>query len=285
MTKHSLFAKYILAVALLATAATTAPDGKPLGEGHVYKTVADRKLSLYVTKPPGWSATDKRPALVFFHGGGFIGGSPGAFNEQCKYFASRGLVAITVEYRLMGKKEGQQPWERCVQDAKSAMRWIRANAEGLGIDPKRIGASGGSAGGNLAAFCGMVEGLDDPKDDLMISPKAKALILFNPVLDNGPGEWGNKRVGERFQEFSPAHNVTVDDPPTIIFLGTRDEQIPVKTVKAFKSKMDAFNIRCDLVLYEGQEHGFFNPSNEGGKYLRETLAKADKFLVELGWLK
>ena len=224
--------------------------------------------------------------MVFFHGGGWVGGKPVQFAQHSEYLATRGLVCLQVEYRLIAKGDQGPPID-CVHDAKSAMRWVRSHAAELGIDPNRIGAGGGSAGGHLAAFVGMVEGLDDPQDDVKISPKANALVLFNPVFDNGPDQgWGYARVGERFKEFSPAHNISADDPPAIIFLGTKDKLIPVVVVERFKAGMEKAGVRCEAIFYEGQGHGFFNPGKGGQtQFYEETLLATDKFLASLGWVK
>jgi acetyl esterase len=103
----------------------------------------------------------------------------------------------------------------------------------------------------------MVAGLDDPADDLKVSPKAEALVLFNPVFNNGPGQWGHELVGDRYQEFSPAHNITSNAPPTIIFLGSKDPLISVKTTQEFQADMKRAGVRCEAFFYEGQVHGFF----------------------------
>lgn len=149
---------------LLASGPLQAAGNGPSGEEYTYKTVGKRALKLYVTRPAGWKASDSRPAIVFFHGGGWVGGAPGQFTEHAKYFASRGMVAVQVQYRLLDRKRADPP-TTCVQDAKSAMRWVRSHAEKLGVDPNRIASAGGSAGGHLAAFVGMVDGMDDPQDD------------------------------------------------------------------------------------------------------------------------
>ena len=270
----------LLLVPLIAFAAE-----EPQTASRVYKTVDGRDLKIYIFNPPDWKATDQRQALVFFHGGGWVGGGPNQFERHSEYLASRGMVCFSVVYRLLDKN-GHEPPLACVQDAKSAMRWVRGHAKELGIDPNRIGAGGGSAGGHLAAFVGMVEGLDDPQDDMKVSPKANALALFNPVFDNGPDQgWGTARVGERYREFSPAHNISADDPPAIIFLGTNDKLIPVAVVERFKAGMEKAGVRCDALFYEGQGHGFFNGGKKGeDKYFYETLLATDKFLGTLGWL-
>jgi len=251
------------------------------GETHIYKQAGDRALQLYVEKPSGWQPADQRPAIVFFFGGGWVAGTPGQFQGQSEYFATRGMVGIRVEYRVIPKGD-QGPPIVCCQDAKSAMRWVRAHAAELGIDPQRIAAAGGSAGGHLAAFTSMVPGVDDPHDDLKVSPRANALVLFNPVFDNGPdGGWGTARVGDRYQEFSPAHNITSKAPPTVVFLGGKDELISTNVLERFKANMTKAGVRCDTHVYAGQPHGFFNRE----PYKTATLIEADKFFASLGWLK
>jgi acetyl esterase/lipase len=270
---------------LIVAPAFAAEAKAPVGEAHTYKRVGDRELKLYVVRPADWKPTDRRPAIVFFHGGGWTGGSPNQFNEHSTYFASRGLVCIQVQYRLLTGEPAATP-EACIHDARSAMRWVRARAAEFGLDPQRIAAGGGSAGGHLAAHVGLVDRVDGPTDDLKISPKPAALLLFNPVLDNGPGGWGTARVRDRFPEFSPAHNVSRDDPPAVVFLGTKDNLIPVATMERFKSAMTAVGVRCDLHLYEGAAHGFFNHRGaDGGAHYALTVRAADKFLASLGWLK
>lgn len=250
-------------------------------ETVVYKKAGDRELKLIIEKPAEWKASDKRPAIVFFFGGGWVGGSPGQFQGQSEYLATRGMVGVRVEYRVIPKGDSGPPVV-CCNDAKSAMRWVRAHAAELGIDPLRIAASGGSAGGHLAAFTSMVDGTDDPADDLRISPRGNALVLFNPVFDNGPdGGWGTARVGEHYKEFSPAHNITADDPPAIVFLGGKDALISVAVLERFKSNMTQAGVRCVTHVYEEQPHGFFNKD----PCKTATLIEADKFLTSLGWLK
>ncbi len=267
-----------VAVWILFTTMTCGAE--PVGAPHVYKQVGDRKLHLYVLSPVLVDQPMSQPAVVLFHGGGWTGGTPTQFNDLATHLASQGMVAIQVEYRLLDKK-AQEPPIDCIQDAKSAMRWVRSHAAELHVDPQRIAAGGGSAGGHLAAFVGLVEGQDDPQDDQTISAQADALVLFNPVFDNGPeGGWGTARVGDRYQEFSPAHHITADDPPTIIFLGTADKLISVAVADRFVSKMQAVKVRCELQLFEGQPHGFFNQE----PFKSQTIAAADTFLTSLGWL-
>lgn len=249
-------------------------------ETAIYKKAGDRELRLLIEKPQGWKTTDRRPAIVFYFGGGWVGGSPAQFERQSRYLASRGMVGIRVEYRTIPKGDPGPPIV-CCADAKSALRYVRAHAAELGIDPHRIAAAGGSAGGHLAAFTALVPGLDDPQDDLKVSCRPDALVLFNPVFNNGPGEWGHQRVGERYREFSPAHHVAKGAPPTTVFLGSADQLIPVRVLRDFETEMKQVDSRCDAHLYPDAKHGFFNKD----PYFTLTLIEADRFLASLGWLQ
>jgi acetyl esterase len=250
---------------------------------EVYKTVNGSSLHLYIFQPDDHLATDRRSAAVFFFGGSWKGGTPNQFVPHSRHLAARGMVSIVADYRVESR-QGTSPFE-CVKDGKSAVRWIRSNANRLGIDPSRIAAGGGSAGGHVAAATGNVPGLEEQGETTEVSSKPNALLLFNPVYDNGPDGYGYDRVGERYQEISPLHNIKKGAPPTIVFLGTEDKLIPVSTAKAYEGRMREVGSRCETHFYEGQPHGFFNKGRSGDKYYLETVAAMDKFLVSLGWLR
>ncbi len=249
----------------------------------VYKEASRSKLVLNVFYPEGHDAKkDKRPAIVFFFGGGWSGGNPAQFAPHCEYLASRGMVAMSADYRVRSR-QGTPPFE-CVKDGKSAVRWIRQNATKLGIDPERLAAGGGSAGGHVAAATATVPGLEEEGEDLSVSSKPSALVLFNPVYDNGPKGYGHSRVAERYKEISPIHNIRKGTPPAIVFLGDKDSLIPVSTAEKYKALMEKAGSRSDLHVYAGQPHGFFNKGKKGN-YYEKTVLEMDKFLISLGWLK
>lgn len=267
---------------------------------QVYKKASGVDLKLYVFDPPGHSATAKSPAIVFFFGGGWTSGSPKQFENQCRYLAKRGMVAITADYRV--KSRNDVKIVDCVRDAKSAIRWVRQNAARLGVDPNRIAAGGGSAGGHLAAAVGLVPGLDEPGEDQSISSRPNAMLLFNAavILAPVPGMEKmrkNQRMEAKSDEMpgragidpariSPYNYITKGAPPTIIFHGKADTTVPYVTVEMFAKKMQEMGNRCELAGYEGQVHGFFNYGRTAGnKYYKATLEKADEFLVSLGYLK
>lgn len=271
----------ILAFLLSSHCALAAPkqDKTPKPDRIMaYKKLDSVTLKLHIFQPPGHKAADRKPAIVFFFGGGWVGGTPRQFYPQSRYLADRGMVAMCAEYRV--RKVHKTTPAECVKDGKSAIRWIRANAGKLGIDPGKLAAGGGSAGGHVAAATGTVKGFDEAGEDTGTCCRPNALVLFNPVYDNGPKGYGHDRVKDYWQAFSPMHNIHKATPPTIVFLGTKDRLIPVASGEEYKKRMQAKGLRCDLHLYKNQPHGFFNKA----RYY-ETVLEMDKFLASLGYLK
>ncbi len=275
------------------------PPELPEAKAYVYKTVGDVELKLWVYRPES-QAAEPRAAIVFFFGGGWNSGTPQQFENQCLALARRGMVAITVDYRV-ANRQGVTPFE-CAADAKSAIRWVRAHASELGIDPQKIVASGGSAGGHVACCTAVIPGLDDPADDRSVSSVPNALALFNPavmlanfcefeLLDAAKAKNLSERMQGRASEISPIEYVREGLPPTIIFHGTADEAVPFATVELFAKRMRFVGNRCELMAYPDEPHGFFNPRLRDPRRkeaelrnYRSTLAELDAFLVSLGYL-
>jgi acetyl esterase/lipase len=288
------------ALSLLQFAAAQDKKGKtypPKLEGaevETYKTVGDTKLNLYIYNPPSHKPTNKTPAIVFFFGGGWTNGSPTQFEQHCKHLASRGMVAITADYRVASRNQVQAV--ECVKDAKSAIRYVRKEAARLGIDPNRIAAGGGSAGGHLAACTGVVKGFDETSEDASISSVPNAMALFNPavVLAAAPGlesasqervDSLKSRMGVDPVLLSPYHQVKPGAPPAIVFHGKADNTVPYATAELFTKAMTEAGNKCTLLGYEGQAHGFFNYGRANNEYYQKTVAALDDFLVGLGYLQ
>lgn len=292
--KLPLSALLLVALALASRlSAAQASSHPPVIEGartEVYKAVGDTQLSLYIFEPAG-PAQKNRPAIVFFFGGGWANGSPTQFEPHCRALAARGMVAITADYRVFSRQKATAA--DCVADGKSALRYIRQNAGKLGIDPNRIAAGGGSAGGHVA-LATLLPGLDQAGEDTAVSCKPNALVLFNPVVMVAPLEgvdfkgfsvgFGPERLGAERTALSPIHHVERGAPPTIVFHGQADTTVPYPMVEAFARLMKAAGNRCELIGYEGQAHGFFNYAKPDKQYYEKTLAGADAFLVSLGYL-
>ena len=237
-------------------------------EKLLYKKTNEGDLNLFVYKPSEFDIKKKYSCIIFFHGGGWNNGSPEQFQRQSRYFASRGMVAISVEYRIRNV-HGTSPIQ-AMEDAKSAIRFIRSNAKVLSIDPNKIAAAGGSAGGHLAAVSGNIDLFDNSNEDLTISSKPNLLILYNPVLHYGR-KWG---WIDNPSNASPYDNLSEGSPPTIILTGTEDKIVPVELIESYKKRMESIGSRCDLILYEGAEHAFFNKGDD----FVDTVLQTDIFL-------
>jgi acetyl esterase len=256
---------------------------------HVYKRIGDVEIKLYEFAPQGDAPAGGRPAIVFFFGGGWASGSPQQFEQQCRYLASRGMTALAADYRV-ANRHGVKGVD-CVRDAKSAIRWVRQHAEELHIDPKRIVAGGGSAGGHIAACTGTIDDYDEPDEDGSISSRPDAMVLFNPALSFDANDVSpekrkvlnfGKRMGVEPTLISPAHHVSDRTPPTIVLLGTEDYLRD--GVETFAAAMEKAGRRVKVDWYEGRKHGFFNYRGKPSQDFLAALASADKFLQSLGYL-
>lgn len=290
------------------------------GEKHVYKKVGNRQLCVWrIGKSSNGSnektGSQKTPAIVFFFGGGWTSGTPEQFLPQATYLASRGMATYVADYRVASRDKVKVAG--CVEDAKSAVRWLRANAEKLGIDPARICAAGGSAGGHIACATALLPGFEVADEDLSVSCIPDALALFNPPvvlapiaglpIPKGAAEHVGEikaRFGSELEAMSPAHHVRSGLPPAIIFQGEADTTVRLATVKKFSSLMKEAGNRCELKTYPDAPHGFFNLSgkndaagkknvgadkksdglNQRQKWHQQTLRELDLFLVSMGWL-
>lgn len=245
-----------------------------------YKQIDSTKLFMEVYHPESIDPTEKYPAMIFFFGGGWNGGSIKQFEPHAKYFSQRGMICFLVDYRVKSRNQST-PFES-LKDAKSAIRFIKEQADKFHVDTSKIVAAGGSAGGHLAAATALINDYNENTDNMSVSSIPNALVLFNPVIDNGPGGYGYDRIGDNYKSFSPLHNIKKGAPPTIVFLGANDKLIPVETAKYYQKVMEKVKSRCELYLYEGQKHGFFNYRNF--EYYEKTVSKADEFLQSLGYL-
>lgn len=247
----------------------------------VYKKAGDRELHLHAFQPVGWKASDKRVCYITIHGGGWTGMGPERMYPFADHYAKLGLMSFSVEYRLASAKKNVTVFD-CVKDVRSAVRYVRAHASELGIDPQKIIVSGGSAGGHLAAATAMFDAVNEDGEDTKVSPTPSALILLFPVIDTSTEGYGNARIGERWKELSPAHNVRPGLPPTITFHGTADPTCPFKGAQLFHDEMLKAGNRSELVVNEGGTHGYLMRTQP---LFDECLTKSDAFLASLHLIK
>lgn len=248
------------------------------------ETESGIRLNAYIYTPPV-ETKELRPAIIFFANSLWDNMNITQFGPQCMHFAERGVVSILAEYRTR-TGHGASPVD-AMSDARSAIRWVRYNAEALRIDPNRVVAAGGSGGAQMVLAAAMIPGVADDRNDPNISCVPDALVLFSPVVDLLAK---NASLVSRFpsleqaQLCNPCRYIGKHLPPTIIFHGTEDRVIPfepvVKFVKAVKKK----NNVVELCLFTGLCHSFYN-FNVNPDGFDTVLGEIDRFLVGQGFLQ
>ena len=242
----------------------------------LYRQVQGMDLAANIFYPDDFKKDDKRSAYLFFNGGGWRFGKPEWAYENCKKYAEKGMVAISFEYRLNYVSNAYI--SDGVRDAKAAVRWVRANASALGIDPLKIVATGFSAGAHLAACTAILEDrryLDAPS---RMSAKPNALILTSAsYMPTGSGF--PNAPGDDPEAFSPFHNVKGSMVPSLLFHGTNDWVVPHERFEAFVGKMKKLGNDFEYRSFEGVGH-FLNPASSE---IIDTMS--EKFLVSQGFLQ
>lgn len=234
----------------------------------VYATVKDdngneRELQLDAAFPrQGGDAP--LPAVIYIHGGGWSGGSRNAGHPFTVAFANGGYFACTISYRL----SGQAKYPAAVHDCKAAVRFLRAHAEELGIDPDRIGVWGHSAGGHLSAMLGLTgdnSAMDGSVGETGVTssvncfvdvsgPSALAGWMENGMVAEFLGGEGDVRK-QRAEEASPINHADKNDPPSLIVHGTADDLVNVRQAQMLYDKLKEVGASTELLLVEGAGHG------------------------------
>ena len=257
-------------------------------EVRPFKTVGETTLNLHIFRPTLPMPTGGFPAVVFLSCGGWEVFEPGQFYPQSVYLASRGVVCLHPELRVVPRHG--TTLKECVVDAKSAIRYIRQNAHDLGVDATRVAVGGGSAGGHVTACCGLIGDLDEATEDGSISSRPDAMILFNPVTDlmDPPfvRMFGGVGMKPWWPAFSPINHIGAGAPPTLLVHGTDDTVTRVEpNAMHFEKAMRQAGNRCDLRLYPGVGHGFFNFGRDGNLPFLKTLREVHLFLSSLGYME
>lgn len=283
----------IITVLLIIHPNVTAQSGPIKHVELVYKKIGAHELIADVFYPaPGTGSLD-RPAVAFFHGGGWVYGTPDEFHSTCERFARKGFVAFSFQYRLSIMEDGTHPHPdispiESVMDARSAIRWIRGNAASLGIIPDKIVVGGQSAGGQLTLSTALMDGIDEKTDNLDISPVPNAMLLYSSSV-NMMEAWADYHLGDRREQIwsiSPYHNLRKDMPPTIAFHGEDDCTVPLYAIRFFEDKMKSLNNQYELITYPGRKHYLGSGSEQYSTYFdEEILERTDEFLIQYGFMK
>ncbi len=230
------------------------PDKLPGAETMSYRD-GENSMNLFVYKPEGWKAGDKRSAFVFFFGGGWTKGTPLKSAYSAKWAAANGMVGIAPDYRTKNRF-GTSPLAS-VDDGRAAFAWVVEHAAELGIDPTRIAVGGSSAGGHVAMWTAIEKA--PPGSDAARSPKSKPAALFftSAVTDTSPTTgYTPKRFGDDALAMSPVHQLDAKMPPTLIFHAAYDELVHYRTAVDLYHKLKSTGNKCELVTVPVGGHGF-----------------------------
>lgn len=240
-----------------------------------YKSVEGKDLQLHIFNPEGHNAGDARPALVFYHGGGFRFGNPQAGYDLSERLNPKGVVLIAPDYRLIDRDD--RTLDQIMSDAKSSVRYIRANADALGIDPDKIVASGHSAGAYLAAVNGFFDGFDEPGEDTALSAQANAMILWSMGTERAGRNIGEGRTEDDYQ---PITYLDGDMPPSKFIHGSADTNIAPGPAQAFSEQIAAAGNVSSMHIVEGADHFFRDDSHRN-----EAITEIISFMDDLGYIQ
>ena len=244
-----------------------------------YKRVGRFDLDVHLFLPDGTSGGQKRPVIVFFHGGSWSEGKPDYFFEEARRYAHKGWVAAAIEYRLFAR-QGTLPFE-AVMDAKSAIRWLRKNADEFGIDAGKIVASGNSAGGHLVLATALADNWNEKTDDLKFTSVPNALLVNAGVYDltDERNAWIRRDLKDKnlVKEISPNHLIKKNLPPTLLIHGTADRNVSYTTAETFKSEADKISNNVKLYPLDSAGHFiWFDP-----KFAKQVSKIRENFLSDL----
>jgi acetyl esterase/lipase len=221
------------------------------------------KLDLYL---PGGEpkAGERRPGIVIIHGGGWTGGAKGARREIeiGTTLAQHGYVCVSIDYALA--KPGSPTWPGNLKDCKRAVQWLRKHADEYQIDPDRIGAIGGSAGGHLTAMLALTGPEDgfEPEEDPGVSTRIRAAVPMYAHMaagfDRDHAMFPAKRseAPDLYRLAAPIEHVTKDDPPILLLHGTADTTTPLFHSERMAAKLKEVGVPHQLVIVEGAPHSF-----------------------------
>ena len=242
-------------------------------EKFLYKKTPQEDLYAYLLRPVG-GKQQPRPAILYFSGGGWSANNVTWVIQECAWFRDHGIIAIACDYRVAGRHGTDIP--AAVADAKSVVRYVRAHAKELGVDPERIMVAGGSAGGHIAA-CTAMPGHDELGEDQSVSSRANALVLGNPVVGKG----FNEGFFVQHPTMSPLELAkSMGWPPTIVINGTADTITPHAGAELFTQRMKGAGNICELISIAGGGHGATWPTSS--PHFEPTFTRVVAFLREHG---
>ncbi len=256
-------------------------------ESFVYKPLepldAGEDLSVHLFYPAAAAVdTGPRPAVLFFFSSQWDSGQIAQFAPHALYFASRGAVSMVFEYRTKSTHETGPV--KTMADIRTAIRWARYNHEHLDIDPSKVIAIGATAAAHGIATAAMVDGFEDNAGEALLSCVPDAMVLFSPIVDLSKKGYGFERFADinEAKRYDPTRFIRKSLPPMLIFQGSSDRVVPSASVAKFAKRMKRKKNVCEIEIFQGKGHGFFNFNVDVVSY-EATISGADRFLVEQGF--
>ncbi len=281
---------YLVITFLVISLSGHAQQSNIVHEKRTYKHVGGQELTADIFYTAETKRESGNPAIALFHGGGWAFGSPSEFFSTCERYAEMGFVTFSFSYRLSIKADGTVPHPEITpvestMDARSALRWLKENAEELRIDPEKIIVGGQSAGGQLALATALLDKVNDSSDNQEIDPEPCALLLFSSNV-NTVEAWLDRLLDDRRDEIwsiSPFHNLKPGMPPAIEFHGSEDNQVPYWVVEYFMFRTRQLGNHFEHIKFEGKQHYLAEGDDTYSTYYDEAiLERVDRFLEEQG---
>ena len=278
---------YILSFLFTCAAiAAIAQDINVSSDTLIYRKAGNVSLKAYVFRPKAKGKA--RPAILLFHGGAWRLGDASWTSGRAKEFAEKGMVGISIEYRLAN--DGLTPIEG-VEDACAAFEWARDHAKELGIDVNRVAGYGVSAGGHLVAAAATLPVVNGKK----VGDKARpnVMLLYSPALNMGHDPYFVGLMAGKADpvSYSPSDFITKKLPPTMIIQGEQDSIVYAKDAKAFRDAAINAGAKCTLYLYPGVGHLLtrnlkvqYKDFAATPEDMADAHQKEDDFLTALGYI-
>jgi len=279
----------ILSCATVATTWAAATEESVEPEVFVYREVGGQSLHVHLFRPEHRDGATPTAAILLFHGGGWSAGEVDWTDDAARRYASLGMVAASVEYRL---SDGTVTPIDALEDTRAAFRWVRSRAEELNVDPHRVAGYGVSAGGQLVAAAATLPCEEEAADCAASRPDL--LLLWSAALDVASDGWFRKLLRGHGDpsDYSPAEHAGAATPPTCVIHGREDTLTPLVGVQRYCARVEKAGGICEMHVYSDVGHLLTrNLENQMDDYDPDPASRADgiekltEFLKEQGYIR